>query len=98
MQSVRLLGICGSPRKHGNSRYLLERALAAAGASLPGMWRVKYAPSQGRRSVPAFRAFGVRSWETARSEMTSRICVTRGWPQMPSSTRYLSTTWAFQDN
>jgi multimeric flavodoxin WrbA len=30
MQTVRLLGICGSPRKRGNSRYLLERALAAA--------------------------------------------------------------------
>jgi multimeric flavodoxin WrbA len=30
MQTVRLLGICGSPREHGNSRYLLEHALAAA--------------------------------------------------------------------
>jgi multimeric flavodoxin WrbA len=30
MQTVRLLGISGSPREHGNSRYLLEHALAAA--------------------------------------------------------------------
>lgn len=30
MQTVRLLGICGSPRELGNSRYLLEHALAAA--------------------------------------------------------------------
>ncbi len=30
METVSLLGICGSPRKKGNSYYLLERALAAA--------------------------------------------------------------------
>jgi multimeric flavodoxin WrbA len=30
METVKLLGICGSPRKNGNSRYLLERALEAA--------------------------------------------------------------------
>lgn len=35
MLTVRLLGICGSPRKMGNSRYLLERALAAAEAAAP---------------------------------------------------------------
>jgi multimeric flavodoxin WrbA len=35
MQKVRLLGICGSPRKTGNSRYLLERALAAAKDAAP---------------------------------------------------------------
>jgi multimeric flavodoxin WrbA len=27
---IRLLGICGSPREHGNSRYLLQHVLAAA--------------------------------------------------------------------
>jgi multimeric flavodoxin WrbA len=30
MQTLSLLGICASPRKRGNSRYLLDRALAAA--------------------------------------------------------------------
>lgn len=30
MQNIRLLGICGSPREHGNSRYMLEHVLAAA--------------------------------------------------------------------
>jgi multimeric flavodoxin WrbA len=30
MKRISLLGICGSPRERGNSRYLLERALAAA--------------------------------------------------------------------
>ena len=30
MKSISLLGICASPREHGNSRYLLEHALAAA--------------------------------------------------------------------
>jgi multimeric flavodoxin WrbA len=30
VQNIRLLGICGSPREHGNSRYLLEHVLAAA--------------------------------------------------------------------
>jgi len=30
METIRLLGICGSPRKKGNSHYLLERTLAAA--------------------------------------------------------------------
>jgi len=35
MQKVRLLGICGSPRKTGNSRYLLECAVAGAKAAAP---------------------------------------------------------------
>jgi hypothetical protein len=26
MHTVSLLGICGSPREHGNSRYLLQHA------------------------------------------------------------------------
>jgi multimeric flavodoxin WrbA len=34
LQMVKLLGICGSPRKSGNSRFLLERSLASAQASL----------------------------------------------------------------
>jgi multimeric flavodoxin WrbA len=36
MQTVRLLGICASPRERGNSRYLLERTLAAAGEVAAG--------------------------------------------------------------
>ena len=36
MQTVSLLGICASPREHGNSRYLLELALAAADAAAAG--------------------------------------------------------------
>lgn len=35
MQRVRLLGICGSPRKAGNSWYLLEQAVAAAKQAAP---------------------------------------------------------------
>ncbi len=34
LHTVKLLGICGSPRKSGNSRFLLERSLASAEASL----------------------------------------------------------------
>jgi multimeric flavodoxin WrbA len=30
MKRISLLGICASPREHGNSRYLLQHALAAA--------------------------------------------------------------------
>ncbi len=33
MQTVKLLGISGGPRKLGNSRHLLERAFAAADAT-----------------------------------------------------------------
>ena len=37
MDSINLLGICGSPRKNGNSRFLLEIALEAAEATAPGV-------------------------------------------------------------
>jgi multimeric flavodoxin WrbA len=36
MQTVSLLGICASPRERGNSRYLLELALAAAETAAVG--------------------------------------------------------------
>lgn len=35
MNTVKLLGICGSPRKTGNSRFLLERSIAAAKETAP---------------------------------------------------------------
>lgn len=37
MDPIKLLGISGSPRKNGNSRFLLEVALEAAEAKAPGM-------------------------------------------------------------
>ncbi len=37
MDSINLLGICGSPRKNGNSHFLLEIALEAAEATAPGV-------------------------------------------------------------
>ncbi len=37
MERVTLLGICGSPRKKGNSRYLLERAMTSAKGIAPGL-------------------------------------------------------------
>jgi len=35
MMSIKVLGICGSPRKNGNSRFLLEFALKAAEVTAP---------------------------------------------------------------
>lgn len=37
METIKLLGICGSPRKNGNSQFLLEIALEAAEATAPGV-------------------------------------------------------------
>jgi multimeric flavodoxin WrbA len=35
VQKIKLLGICGSPRRHGNSWFLLEQALEAAVEEMP---------------------------------------------------------------
>jgi multimeric flavodoxin WrbA len=57
MQSVRLLGICGSPRKRGNSRYLLERSLVAAADVAPGQVETDVYPFAGKKIAPCVSCF-----------------------------------------
>jgi multimeric flavodoxin WrbA len=45
---IRVLGICGSPRRMGNSHFLLEKALHAAEAAIPGMVKTELYSMSGR--------------------------------------------------
>jgi len=55
--SVKLLGICGSPRKSGNSRFLLERSLASAEASLGDALEVELYSFAGKEIAPCNSCF-----------------------------------------
>lgn len=57
MQTVRLLGICGSPRKRGNSRYLLERSIAAAGGVAAGQVESDLYSFAGKKIGPCVSCF-----------------------------------------
>ena len=52
MQTVRLLGICGSPRKTGNSHYLLERALESGKLVAPDQVEIELCSISGKQIGP----------------------------------------------
>ena len=52
MDSINLLGICGSPRKNGNSHFLLEIALEAAEATVPGLVKTELYSISGKTFNP----------------------------------------------
>ena len=52
MDSINLLGICGSPRKNGNSRFMLEIALEAAEATAPGVVKTELYSISGKTFHP----------------------------------------------
>jgi multimeric flavodoxin WrbA len=57
LQTVKLLGICGSPRKSGNSRFLLERSLASAEASLGEALKAELYSFAGKEIAPCKSCF-----------------------------------------
>jgi len=54
---ITVLGICGSARKHGNSEYLLEEALAAAKAALPDAVEAELMTVAGKKIAPCLSCF-----------------------------------------
>jgi multimeric flavodoxin WrbA len=60
MQRVRLLGLCGSPRRRGNSHYLLERALAGASYAAPGLVESELYQIAGREIAPCLSCYRCR--------------------------------------
>jgi multimeric flavodoxin WrbA len=52
MQTVKLLGVCGSPRKTGNSHFLLDRSLAAAKNSLGHLLEAESYSFAGKEIAP----------------------------------------------
>ncbi len=57
MDKVKLLGISASPRKSGNSRYLLERALKAAEQTAPDGVRSELYSFAGKKIAPCISCF-----------------------------------------
>ncbi len=57
MQNIKLLGISASPRKSGNSRYLLERALGAAKQTAPDRVRSELYSIAGKEMGPCVSCF-----------------------------------------
>jgi len=57
MEKIKLLGICASPRKSGNSRYLLERAVAAAEQAAPGRVTGELYSFAGKSIAPCISCF-----------------------------------------
>ena len=57
METVKLLGICGSPRKTGNSRFLLERTIAAAKETAPDAVRTELYSFAGKEIAPCISCF-----------------------------------------
>ncbi|MDH4208118.1 MAG: flavodoxin family protein [Anaerolineae bacterium] len=57
MGKIRLLGISASPRKSGNSRYLLERSLGAAEQAAPGMVRSELYSFAAKNVAPCLSCF-----------------------------------------
>jgi multimeric flavodoxin WrbA len=57
MQRVRVLGICGSPRKRGNSRFLLERVLASANRVAGGRVECDLYTFAGKKISPCVSCF-----------------------------------------
>lgn len=57
MEKIKLLGICASPRKSGNSRYLLERALVAAEQAAPGRVKAELYSFAGKNIAPCISCF-----------------------------------------
>ena len=60
MLTVRLLGICGSPRKTGNSRYLLERALEGASKTAPELVEPDLYLLAGKQIAPCIDCYRCR--------------------------------------
>lgn len=60
MEAVKLLGISGSPRKMGNSRYLLERALAAAEEVAPKSLESELYSFAGKEIAPCIACYRCR--------------------------------------
>jgi multimeric flavodoxin WrbA len=60
MKKVRLLGISASPRKLGNSRYLLERSLEAAEQAAPDRVRSELYSLAGKQIAPCISCFRCR--------------------------------------
>jgi multimeric flavodoxin WrbA len=52
MDTIKLLGICGSPRRNANSQFLLEAALEAAGAVAPGAVETELFSIAGKTYLP----------------------------------------------
>jgi len=91
---IRLLGICGSPRK-GNSLFLLEEALGAAVKAYPD-WvetetylfgQTPFAPCDACRAH-------IRLKGDAASRTDSRNCGISGWLRMRLFTRSPFIIWA----
>ena len=57
VDTVRLLGICGSPRKTGNSRFLLDRAVAAAKETAPEAVETELYSFAGKEIAPCISCF-----------------------------------------
>jgi len=54
---IKILGMCGSARKKGNSEYLLVEALAAAKAALPGTVETELLSVAGKKIAPCLSCF-----------------------------------------
>ncbi len=52
METIKLLGICGSPRRTGNTQYLLKQALDSAQTALPGVVETEYYSMSGKTFKP----------------------------------------------
>jgi len=57
MEKIELLGICGSPRKTGNSRFLLEKALKGAREAAPDAVQAEVYSLAGKQIGPCISCF-----------------------------------------
>ena len=57
MEKIRLLGICASPRKTGNSRFLLEKALNGASEAAPDVVEIELFSMAGKQIGPCISCF-----------------------------------------
>jgi multimeric flavodoxin WrbA len=57
VEKIRLLGICASPRKTGNSRFLLEKALKGASEAAPDVVETELFSMAGKQIGPCISCF-----------------------------------------
>lgn len=57
MEKIKLLGICASPRKTGNTRFLLEKALAGASEAAPDIVESEIFSLAGKKIGPCISCF-----------------------------------------
>ena len=79
MGTVKVLGICGSPRKRGNSRFLLERVLASANGVTGGHVESDLYSFAGKKIDPCISCTDRVMIADSRRSKTKRVM---GWEEL----------------